>query len=315
MNTKIVTLTLSPCIDRSTTVPDLIPEKKLRCSEPVLNPGGGGINVSRLVKRLGGEGLAIYPAGGATGALFNELLAQEAVPSVVIPSRSETRENFIVLEESTGKQFRFGMPGTPLDDKEWNSCLEAVNKAEEVNFIVASGSLPPGVPFDIYAKVAAIARQKNARFIVDTSGEALKHAIGEGVFLVKPNLNELGALSGMPVAGSAQIIEAAKHIIHTEKCEVIVISMGAAGALLVTRDLAEKIPAPKVEVKSTVGAGDSMVAGITVALTNGFSLTDAVQYGVACGTATTMNAGTELCTREEADQLYAQIKQNAGQTS
>lgn len=306
---NIITLTLSPCIDKTTSVADLIPEKKLRCAEPVLDPGGGGINVARAIKKLGGIAKAVYPSGGCTGQLFDKLLAEENVPCVIIPTNSETRENFIVVEESTGKQFRFGTPGTLLTENEWQQCVQAIIEEKDIDYIVASGSLPPGAPFDIFAKISAVAKRKNARFIVDTSGEALKHAIDEGVFLLKPNLNELGALTGRPVAGTEQIVDAGRHLIETKNCEVIVVSMGAAGAIMITSDQVEKIATPKVELKSTVGAGDSMVAGIVLSLTKGADIFEAVQYGVASGTAATMNPGTELCKKEDADRLFKQIRQ------
>lgn len=306
---KIITITFSPCIDKTTSVPDFIPEKKLRCSVPILEAGGGGINVSRAIAKLGGQSIAVYPSGGCTGALFDKLLAKDNVTTKIVRSASETRENVIVVRESTGDQYRFGMPGTPLAEHEWKELLKMVEEENDINFIVASGSLPPGVPLNIYGTIGAIAKKKKAKFIVDTSGEALKHAIDEGVFLVKPNLNELGALTGKPVANATQIIEAARQIITEANCQMIVVSMGGAGALFVTEDQAEKISVPKVEVKSTVGAGDSTVAGIVLYLSNGASMLDAVQYGLACGTAATMNAGTELCRKEDADRLYKQIKE------
>jgi 6-phosphofructokinase 2 len=305
---KIVTLTFSPCIDKTTSVADLIPEKKLRCSEPALDPGGGGINVARAVKKLGGEAKAIYPSGGCTGQLFDKLLADEHVPCTIIRSTNETRENFIVVEEATGDQYRFGTPGTYLYESEWRDCIKAVDEeAQDAEFIVASGSLPPGVPVDVFVELAGIARKRNTRFIVDTSGDALKHAINAGVFLVKPNLNELGALTGEPVAGTEQIAAAARKLIQMYACEVVVVSMGSAGAMMVTKEHAEKIPTPKVEVKSTVGAGDSMVAGIVLRLTRNSGLLEAVQYGVACGSSATMNPGTELCKKEDADMLFQRI--------
>lgn len=304
---KIITLTFSPCIDKTTSVADLIPEKKLRCSEPKLDPGGGGINVARAIIKLGGTAKAVYPSGGCTGQLFDQLLEEENVPCTIIRSGNETRENFIVVEETSGNQYRFGTPGTPLTEEEWKNCVKAVEDEKDATFIVASGSLPPGVPLDVFAQLGAIAKKINARFIVDTSGEALKHALQAGVFLVKPNLNELGALTGEPVAGTEQIISAAKKLMTMYSCEVVVVSLGAAGAILVTSEHTEKISTPKVEVKSTVGAGDSMVAGIVLSLTENKSLLEAVQYGVACGSSATMNPGTELCNKQDAQMLFDRI--------
>lgn len=305
---SIFTITFSPCIDKSTSIHSLIPEKKLKCAAPKMEPGGGGINVARAIKKLGGEATAIFPSGGYTGKFFNHLMEKENVPSVIIESINETRENIIVLEESSNNQFRFGMPGTRLSEKEWKQCLNAVEEISNPEFIIASGSLPPGVPLNIYAQLAKIANQKNAKFIVDTSGEPLERAVEEGVYLLKPNLGELSSLADKKELQPGGIKNIARGIIAKGKCEVMVISMGAAGAMLVTNDMAEIFTPPPLIRKSTVGAGDSMVAGIIFYLSQGKGLPEAVQYGVACGTAATMNPGTELCRKEDADRLFAMIQ-------
>lgn len=304
---KIITITFSPCIDKSTSVPALIPEKKLKCSQPTLEPGGGGINVARAIKKLESEATAIFPSGGYTGKYFNHLLEKETVPSVIIETKNETRENIIVLDESHKNQYRFGMPGTELTEGEWSQCLKAVEDTNAPEFIVASGSLPPGVPLDIYAQIAKIAKTKNAKFIVDTSGEALKQAVDEGVYLLKPNLGELSYLAGKTNLQPWEAEDIAKRIIERGKCEVIVVSMGAHGALLVTNNITEMIVPPLATRKSTVGAGDSMVAGIIFYLSAGKNIVEAVQYGVACGTAATMNPGTELCRKEDVERLFKEI--------
>jgi 6-phosphofructokinase 2 len=304
---KIVTITYSPCIDKSTSVPSIFPDKKLRCSLPKLEPGGGGINVARAIKKIGGEAIAIFPSGGYTGKYFNYLLEKENISSVIIETSSETRENIIVLDESTNNQYRFGMPGTSLSENEWKQSLCAVEKINDTEFIIASGSLPPGVPLDIYARLAKIARNNNSKFIVDTSGEALKQAVDEGVYLLKPSIGELCALVDKKHLLQAEVKEVASGIIAKGKCEVIVVSMGEQGAMLVTGEVAEIISPPAVIKKSTVGAGDSMLGGIVFFLSEGKSLLEAVQYGVACGTAATMNAGTELCRKVDADRLFSLI--------
>ncbi len=306
---SIITITFSPCIDKSTSIPELIPEKKIRCAVPKLEPGGGGINVARAIQKLGGSAVAIFPSGGYTGKFFNHLMEKDNVPSVIIETGNETRENIIVLDDSTNNQYRFGMPGTRLTETEWQQCLQAVEAIKNAEFIIASGSLPPGVPLNIYAQLAKIAKNNHAKFIVDTSGEALQHAADEGVFMLKPNLGELSSLAGKTELQPDDIKDIAMGMIAAGKCEVMAISMGAAGAMLVTRDMHAIIKPPPAERKSTVGAGDSMVGGIVFYLSQGKSLLEAVQYGVACGTAATMNTGTELCKKEDADRLYALIRE------
>lgn len=304
----IVTVTFSPCIDKSTSIPALIPEKKLRCSAPKLEPGGGGINVARAIKKLGGEATAIFPSGGYTGKFFNHLIELEAVTSVIISTAAETRENIIVLDESNNQQYRFGMPGTELLESEWQHCLQAVEDIHDISYIIASGSLPPGVPLNVYAMLAKISKSKRARYIVDTSGAALAEAADEGVFLLKPNLGELSSLAGVKHIAPEEVAAIGRSFIASGKCEAMVVSMGAAGAMLITADRTEKITPPSVARRSTVGAGDSMVAGITYYLSMQKPLLEAARYGVACGTAATMNPGTELCNKEDVDQIYARIQ-------
>lgn len=304
----VITLTFSPCIDKSTSVPELAPEKKLRCAPPRLEAGGGGINVARAIHQLGGEALAIFPSGGYTGKHFNHLLEQEGVPVIHIETRNETRENIIVLDEHNNKQYRFGMPGTELQESEWQQCLDAVQQAPPAEFIVASGSLPPGVPLDIYARLARVAREKNTRLVVDTSGEALEHAVKEGVYLVKPNIGELAALCGKKRLSFAEAEQEARELLRQYKGEIMVVSLGSDGAMLVTANDCFTVKPPKVTPKSTVGAGDSMVAGMVYSLANGRTLKEALQYGVACGTAATVNPGTGLCHKPDADRLFELIK-------
>ncbi len=307
---SIVTITFSPCIDKSTSIQSLIPEKKLHCATPTLEPGGGGINVARAIKKLGGEAIAIFPSGGYTGKFFNHLLQKENIPAVIIETNNETRENIIVFDEAANNQYRFGMPGTELSESEWKQCLKAVEEIRDAEYIIASGSLPPGVPLNIYAQLAKIAKNKNAKFVVDTSGEALKEAVEEGIYLFKPNLGELSSLAGKTSLQQEEVKDIARGLITKGKCEVVVVSMGADGAMLVTNDRAEIIATPHVIRKSTVGAGDSMLAGIVFYLSQQKSIREAVQYGVACGTAATLNPGTALCKKEDAERLYKIIQQD-----
>ena len=305
---KIVTITFNPSIDKSTTIPHLLPEKKLRCTEPVFEPGGGGLNVSRAIKKIGGQSTAIYTAGGHTGKFLENLVAAEGVLSIAVPVEDYTRENLIVVDKSANQQYRFGMPGPELKEKEWQECLHILDREDAVEFIVASGSLPPGVPLDIYGRIAAIAHKKGAKLIVDTSGEALKHAVNEGVYLLKPNLGELSTLAGKEEIHAEAVDDVAREVIASGKCEVIVVSMGPSGAILVTRDEVYQAVPPATKQRSTVGAGDSMVAGLVHCLASGGGLQEALLMGVACGTAATMNPGTELCRKEDVDRLLSLMR-------
>lgn len=304
----IITITPNPCIDISTSVEELIPDKKLLCTSLKKEPGGGGINVSRVIKRLGADTKAIYLAGGYTGEFFTKMLQAESVESIVIQTENHTRENFIVAEESSRRQYRFGMPGPVIQEKEWMKCLEMLDSINETNYIVASGSLTTGIPVDFFARLALIAKQKNARLVLDTSGAALTAALEIGVYMIKPNLGELSFISGVKELDRSSAMEAAKKIIAKKQCEVVVVSMGSGGALLVTAEFTEHVIAPQVKIKSTVGAGDSMVAGIVLSLTKNQSFKEALEFGVACGTATTMKEGTALCAETDVKHLLEVIQ-------
>ena len=304
----IITLNMNPAIDKSTSTEHVIAERKLYCGHASYEPGGGGVNVSRAIKKLGGDSKLIYPAGGMSGRMLYELLDKQGVEQQQIPVAGITRENLIVLEQATGRQFRFGLPGPELGREEWDMCLDAVSRTTPVpEFIVASGSLPLGVPSDFYARVARIGKKMGARVIIDTSGKALAQALDEGVYLVKPNVREFKDLAGESISEESQICEAARQMVHEGKSEVMLISLGAAGALLVTRDSAEHIVPPTVPILSKVGAGDSMVAGIVLSLSNGKGLREAALYGIAAGSAAVMTPGTELCRKEDTERIYAKM--------
>lgn len=306
---KIITITLNPAIDKSTSVPVLVPEKKMKCTLPVFEPGGGGINVARAIKKLGGNATALYLAGGYTGKFFTQLLDRENIDSIIIEMANHTRENLIVLNSTANLQYRFGMPGPLVEEVEWKKLLDTLEKINGIDFIVASGSLPPGVPVDIYARIASVAKRKGTKCVVDTSGEALQLAAEEGVYLLKPNLGELSSLVGSEEISTGMVDDVAATLIENGRSEVVLVSMGAAGAMLVTKQTVKQLSAPVVKRISTVGAGDSMVAGIIMGLSKGFSILESAKYGVASGTAATINPGTELCRLEDVERLYPLIKE------
>lgn len=299
---QIVTLTFNPVIDKAASINGLAPEKKLRCSQPEFGPGGGGINVTRALKNLGADSLAIFPAGGYSGKFLIQLMKENGLRYLPTEMTNHTRENFIVFDQATGLQYRFGMPGSKIGQNEWQTLLDAVRKTE-AEFIVASGSLLPGMPADIIAQVAQIAKQKGAKLILDSSGEALKKAVEVGVYLLKPNLGELSSLVGEEEVDHNSVDEIGKEIIRRGECEVLVVSMGAQGAKMITRDTIVHVVSPVVRSVSTLGAGDSMVAGIVLALSRRKSLKEVLQYGIACGTAATLTHGSELCRKEDVEKL------------
>lgn len=305
----IVTITMNPAVDKSTSVEKLIPEKKLRCTAMMTEAGGGGINISKAIKELGGESLAIFPSGGMNGKLIEDYLTDKQVAYKTIPIGHETRENIMVRESSTNAQYRFVMPGAELSQQEASACLHLLQQLpDKPTIVVASGSLPPGIPEDFFAQLAATAKKLGARFIADTSGKPLLLAAQEGVFLLKPNMSELCSLVGKDFLELEEVDDAAREVINKGECEAMVVSMGPAGAMWITKDGQGQVPAPVVKKQSTVGAGDSMVAGIAWMLQQGKSLQEAVHFGVACGTAATMNAGTQLFKKADALRLHEWIK-------
>jgi 6-phosphofructokinase 2 len=306
---NIVTLTMNPCIDKSTSASNVVAERKLRCARPKYEPGGGGINVSRVVTRLGEDSTAFYLTGGAVGDMLKKLLDEEHIRHEPFEIKGLTRENLIVYEESSGQQYRFGMPGPEIRENEWQDFMKRLDRMDpKPDFIIGSGSLPPGVPADFYARVSKWGKHHGAKMIVDTPGDPLSLACKEGVFLVKPNLRELEILEGRSIENEHQQEEFIRRITKEGCAEVVVVSLGAAGAVFGWKGGVERVRSPTVPIKSKVGAGDSMVGGIVVGLARGWKIPDAVRFGVAAGAAAVMTPGTELCRRKDAERLYEQIR-------
>jgi len=304
----ILTMTMNPAIDKSSSVAHVAAERKLYCKPPRFEPGGGGVNVCRAIKKLGGESILLYPAGGLTGERLKELLNREGLNHRPFPIEGSIRESLVILEESTGQQYRFGMPGPKLKKNEWEQFLQELAAMEPVlDYVVASGSFPPGVPPDFYAQVARAGKKRGAKTIIDVSGKALDQALQEGVYLIKPNVREFRELVGEDIKEESEIKAEAQKMVKSGRCEVLVISLGAAGALMVSEEVSEHILPPTVPIVSKVGAGDSMVAGIVLSLARGKPLRESVLFGVAAGTAAVMTPGTELCRREDVERLYAQM--------
>jgi 6-phosphofructokinase 2 len=306
--TDIVTITPNPAVDLSTSVEKIVPVYKLRGTSQQRDPGGGGINVARVIKRLGGDVRAIYPVGGATGDLLRRLLDREGVPSQTFPIAGETREDFFVSETSTGHPFRFILPGPSLSQEEWQQCLTLLCRIEpSPRFVVASGSLPQGVPDDFYARVTRTAKRLGAKMVLDTSGPALAAAVAEGLDLIKPNLREMRELTGHEPNDAGEWEAAAQALVHGGKVATIALTMGHLGAVLVTRDRvlrAEPLPIMPI---SAVGAGDSFLGALLWQLASGGSLDQSFRYAVAAGAAALLNRGTSLCLPDDVKRLAQQV--------
>lgn len=309
----IVTLTINPAVDIFVNVARVEPTRKMRCSSPKRDPGGGGINVARVCYRLGANVVAIYPMGGAIGRLLHRLLEREGIDSIVTPSHVETRENFTAYEEESGEQYRFVLPGSKLHRAEWEACLDQLSslKDKPPRFIVASGSVPPGVPEDFFAQVARRAKALGAKFVVDTSGPGLGAALKEGVTLVKPNQNELSELAGIPLDSDETRIAACRKLVDSGQAEMVALTLGADGAMLVTKDKILRAQPMNIEVVSAVGAGDSFLGGLVAALAKGEKLEEAFRVAVAAGSAAVMSPGTELCSEQAVKHLLPAVKIDA----
>jgi len=305
----IVTLTINPAIDIFVNVDRVEPTGKMRCSAPKRDPGGGGINVARVAHRLGGRVTAIFPTGGAIGKLLHRLVDREGIDSIVTPSHVETRENFTAYEESTGEQYRFVLPGSTLHRAEWETVLEKLTTLpQRPKFVVASGSVPPGVPDDFFARVARHAKALGAQCAIDTSGPALKAALAEGVSLIKPNLVELSDLVATSLGNDDARLRACRKLIEDGRVKIVALTLGEDGALLVTANQAFRAEPMKIEPVSTVGAGDSFVGGLVAALASGESLQQAFRIAVAAASAAVLSPGTELCREEDVQRLLRQVK-------
>ncbi|QOV65922.1 6-phosphofructokinase II [Kosakonia pseudosacchari] len=305
----IYTLTLAPSLDSATLTPQIYPEGKLRCTAPVFEPGGGGINVARAIAHLGGKATAIFPAGGATGEHLTALLADENVPTITVATQDWTRQNLHVHIESSGEQYRFVMPGAALNEDEFRQIEEKVLTIERGAILVISGSLPPGVQVEKLTQLIKAAQKQGIRCIVDSSGEALTAALTIGnIELVKPNQKELSALVGRELTQPDDVRKAAQEIVQTGKALRVVVSLGPQGALGVDADTCVQVVPPPMKSQSTVGAGDSMVGAMTLKLAQDAPFDDMVRFGVAAGSAATINQGTRLCAREDTQKIYDYLR-------
>lgn len=305
----VLTVTLNPAVDASASVGQVVPARKLRCENERRDAGGGGVNVARVGARLGADVVAAYTCGGVVGQLLDELVAAEGVPRAPFAVSGQTRESINIFERSTGREYRFIMPGPTLTQQEWRGFLARFDELlGQAALVVLSGSLPPGAPGDAYATMARAAKARSARVVLDASGAALKAGLDEGVFLIKPSLDELREFTGEVLRTQADRLRASRRLIEARAAEIVVLSLSGEGALLVTGEGAWRARPPPAQVMSTIGAGDSFVGAMVWAIGEDRDIRDAFRYGVAAGTAALLSPGTRLCLREDVLRLFHDVR-------
>ena len=307
---NFVTFTPDPALDISTHTGQVQPTHKLRCGPARRYPGGGGINVARVLHRLGAEVQAWYLAGGPTGAQLQGLLADEGVPGQVLAVAGNTRENFSVVQTSTGDEFRFLLPGPSIQKNEWQSSLDTLaTLVPGPRWFIASGSLPPGVPDDFYGRLAGLVRSPGSHFVLDTSGPALTAALqAGGISLLKPSLREMRELTGLPLQDPAQWCAAAQALVRCGQASMVALSAGPQGAVLATPDGVWQAAALPIPARTgTTGAGDCFLAALVWALDRGDPPAEALRWAIAAGSAALLSPGTALAQQSDIQRLHAQV--------
>lgn len=306
MQPRLVTLTLNPALDIACSAELVEHTHKIRTGDDHLDPGGGGINVARVLHELGGETLAVLMAGGVTGALIEELLDNAGVPRVTVPIHGITRICFTVFERSTGLEYRFVPEGPSVNRHDWHAMLHLLEEIE-CDWLIASGSLEHGMPEDIYARVARVAHRRGQRVVLDCSGPALGAALGTGLEMIKPSLGELRALVGHELPDDRSQEDAAMALVRQGAARLVAVSLGELGAFVASGDGVIRMAALPCKVLSAVGAGDSFVAAMSLALARGATLRDALRWGVAAGTAAVMCAGTARLRRRDVEHQHQRL--------
>ena len=307
MPPRIVTLTLNPALDIAAEADEVVPIHKIRMHHEHADPGGGGVNVARVLHELGGNVVAIVAAGGASGRVLEEMLDEAGVRRRSVQVRGQTRVSLNVQDLKSGLEYRFVPQGPTLSDAEFQACLAAVEQ-EPGDWLVASGSLPHGVPSDAYAQVARVAARKGQRFVVDTSGCALAAALVQGgCELVKPSLGELEHLVGHELKDPADQEREATALVRRGASRLVAVTLGAEGAVLASRDGALRVPAMDVPMHSSVGAGDAFLAAATLALARGGTPADALVWGTAAGAAAIARAGTARLRRADVEARHRKL--------
>lgn len=305
---SIATLTMNPTIDVSYDIGRMRHTHKMRTDNEWYAPGGGGINVARVFVRLGGNARCYYMSGGATGPALDGLIDLHQLLRTRIPIAGPTRVASAVFERESGKEYRFVPKGPRIAEKEWRECLDRLAEAK-CDYMVLSGSLPPGVPDDFYARVAELLRPRGIEIVLDSSGPGLARGLeAGGLALVKPSRGELQEYLGHPLGDPEEIGKAAMDLVETGKARLVAVTMGEEGAVLARMEGPAFLPAVRIQAASAVGAGDSFVAGMVFALAQGKDEREAFRLGLAAGSAAVLRAGAGLAHPEDMEQLLGCIE-------
>ncbi|MGE5707512.1 MAG: 1-phosphofructokinase [Bacteroidota bacterium] len=302
----IVTLTANPALDYTAYVPQLELGEVNRFRNPLLDPAGKGINASRMIHRLGWPTIAFGFLAGDIGHIAMQALDQEGVPHHFVPVPGQTRINVTIVEDSKRSTSLYG-PG-PVVDSQHQEILEGMLDfwMQACRVLVLAGSLPTGMPKDSYASFIRRARSLDVCTILDADGEALRLGVEAKPNLIKPNVEEAQRLLGRELPDQAAVLEGARELCR-RGIEMVIISMGAQGAVCVRGEQAWKALPPSVERRSTVGSGDSLVAGLAVAIARGQSFLEGLRLGTAAGAATASTAGTSLGTGTDLARLMPRV--------
>lgn len=300
---------MTPSLDLFGTADHLVEDAKTRCRETGREPGGGGINVARNLHFLGNRVRAIFPAGGSTGDMIEAMLGAESVPCQRIPVSNATRQNLALTEEATGRMFHLVFPGAELTEAEWRACESALRDAgDNTGYLVLSGSLPPGVPEDFYARLADDAAARSIRVVVDTSGRPLEPLLDAGVYLAKLNRKELAQLGYSGDWGTDSQLAFMAGLVQSGVAELLVVTQGGQGALMATASGERlSVTPPHVEIVSHVGAGDSFVSMMVHSLCRGRSDSEALAWGVAGAAAAISTPGNRMPDEAHVGALFARV--------
>lgn len=305
---KVVTLTINPALDKSAKVAEMTPFDKLECHDITYHPGGGGINISRVLHRLSVESHCLFPYGGKTGEHLIALLKEQHINVFATPISIWTRENFAVFDLKTGLQFRFGMPTAAFSESEMGNVEKLIyEQVVDNDIFVISGSLPKGLPTDYYSKIIQNLTAKGVKVIVDTSGPVFNEVLKNELFLIKPNQKELARLAGKESLSKKDREAFALKMVADKIAKYVVVSLGKEGAFIATKNGVEYVKAPKIPVKSTIGAGDSMVAGLIYAVTQNETPKNILRWGVACGVSATLSEGSDLAHKENIEKILKML--------